>query len=268
MSGSSVSALPVYRRVSANESTQITAFEKSDPQTKADIAYFTKHAPTLKTPDALLKDYRSLSIVLEAFGMKGAIQQPALLRKLMTEDPTSKTSIAHRLANSTYLRFATAIGQFKAQPLTNQAGVDAVIKALGTQNFETAQDAQSPGMSDALYFKRSIQSVTSITQLMADPRLLKVAQAATNMPDQFGTLDYNFQVKLLSKQVTMKNFQNSAYVDKFVSRYIALMSASNSIAVDTTGALAILQGSGSSQNVLASLLPQSQAGNVTLALFA
>lgn len=264
----SVSALPVYRLVSANEAARVTAFEKSDPQTKADIAYFTKKSPSLTTPDALLKDYRSLSIVLDAFGMKSALPQTALLRKLMTEDPASKTSVAHKLGNPTYLRFASAMGQFKQQPLANQAGVDAVVKALSTQNFEAAQDAQSPGMSNALYFKRNIQSLTTITQLMSDPKLLKVAQAATNMPDQFGSLDYSFQVKLLSKQVTMKNFQSAAYVDKFVSRYLAVNSASNASTVDTTGALSILQGSGSSQNILGALLPQSSGSNSVLSLFA
>lgn len=268
MSGSSISAIPIYRLVSANEGSRVVAFEKSDPQTKADIAYFTKRAPTLKSPDALLKDYRSLSIVLGAFGMKGALQQTALIRKLITEDPTSKSSVAQRLANPTYLRFANAMGQFKAQPFANQANVDAVVKAIGTQGFEAAQDAQSPGMSDALYFKRSIQSLTTITQLMSDPRLLKVAQAAANMPDQFGTLDYSFQLKLLTKQVTMKNFQNTGYVEKFVSRYLAVISASNSTAVDTTGALSILQGSGSAGNILGSLLPQSSGGTAVLSLFA
>jgi hypothetical protein len=268
MSVSSISSLPIYRSVSANESARIAAFDKTDPQTRTDIAYFTKQAPTLITPDALLKDYRSLSIVLGAFGMKANLQQTALLRKLITEDPTSKTSVAQKLANPTYLRFANAMGQFKSQPFANQANVDAVVRAIGTQNFEAAQDAQSPGMSDALYFKRSIQSLTTITQLMSDPRLLKVAQAATNMPDQFGTLDYSFQVKLLTKQMTMKNFQNSGYIDKFVSRYLAVTSAANASVADTTGALSILQGSGSAGNILSALLPQSSGGTAVLSLFA
>lgn len=268
MSVSSISSLPIYRSVSANESARIAAFDKTDPQTRTDIAYFTKQAPTLTTPDALLKDYRSLSIVLGAFGMKANLQQKALLRKLITEDPTSKTSVAQKLANPAYLRFANAMGQFKSQPFANQANVDAVVKAIGTQNFEAAQDAQSPGMSDALYFKRSIQSLTTITQLMSDPRLLKVAQAATNMPDQFGTLDYSFQVKLLTKQVTMKNFQYSGYVDKFVSRYLAVTSTANASVADTTGALSILQGSGSAENILGALLPQSSGGTAVLSLFA
>ena len=270
MSGSTVSALPIYRLVSANEEARVATFEKSDPQTKADIAYFIKQSPKIQTADALLKDYRSLSIVLGAFGMTSALGQTALLRKLMTEDPASKTSVARRLANPTFLRFANAMAQFKTSPFATKANIDAVVKAVGTQNFEASQDAQSPGMANALYFKRTIGSLTSLSQLMADPRLLKVAQSAANMPDQFGALDYSFQVKLLSKQITLKNFQSSAYVDKFVGRYLALASTANATSVDTTGAMSILSGSGSANNVLSALLPTNSgsSGASVLSLFA
>ena len=270
MSGSTISALPIYKLVSGNEDARVLSFEKSDAQTRADIAYFSKNAPNIKTADALLKDYRSLSIVLSAFGMTSALQQTALLKKLMTQDPTSKTSVAQHLANPTYLRFATAMAQFKTSPFANKANVDAVVKALGTQNYEASEDMQAPGMADALYFKRSIGTLTTVSQLMADPRLLKIAQVATNMPDQFGTLDYSFQVKLLSKQITMKNFQSSAYVDKFVGRYLTIASATTATLTDTTGALSILSGSGSATNILGALLPNEsgKANDPLLSLFA
>lgn len=264
---SSIPALLVYQVESANESAKVTAFEKSDPLTHADIAYFIRQAPKLKTPDALLRDYRSLSIVLSAFGMKVSLRQTALLRKLMTEDPSNKNSVVQKLANPTYLRFASAMGQFKTPPFTSRVNVNAVVKAVGTQNFEAAQDFLSSGISDALYFKRSIPALTTITQLMSDPRLLKVAQVATNMPDQFGLLDYNFQVKLLTKQLSMKDFQNPGYVDKFVGRYLAVTSTSNAGATNIAGTLSILQNSGSADNVLSALLPQSSDINSVLSLF-
>lgn len=270
MSGSSISTIPIYKMVSANEDARVLAFAKSDPQTKADIAYFIKQAPKIQTADALLKDYRSLSIVLSAFGMTSALPQTALLKKLMTEDSTSKTSVAQRLANPTYLRFANAMAQFKTSPFANATNVSAVVKAVQTHNFEAAQDARLPGMADALYFKRTVGSLTTIAQLMSDPRLLKVAQTAANMPDQFGSLDYSYQVKLLSKQISMKNFQSSAYVDKFVGRYLALASAASTNSADTTGAIAILSDSGSSANILGTLLPANQgtASASLLSLFA
>lgn len=220
-----ISAIPSYLAISANETARIARFETTDAQNKSDIAYFTKQAPKITTADSLLKDYRSLGIVLNAFGMSANIGQTALLKKLMTQDPTSSTSLAQKLANPAYLRFAKAMNQFTTSPFTNQTNVNAVISAVGTNNYEAAQDAQSPGIADALYFKRTIGGLTTLTQLMSDPKLLTVATTATNMPSQFGTLDYQQQVNLLSPKIDMKKFADPSYVQKFITQYLAVNSA-------------------------------------------
>ena len=272
MSGTSlISSIPSYVSISRNEAQRIAQYETTDPHTKSDIAYIVKQAPKLTTVDALLKDYRSLSIVLNAFGLGDHIGQTALLRKLMTQDPTSKNSVAYELGDPTLTRFAKAMGQFSPPPFASAGNIQAIITASGTNNFEAAQDLQSPGIANALYFKRSIAGLTNIQQIMSDPKLLAVATTATNMPDQFGTLSYDQQVTLLSAKITMKNFSNPLYVDTFVSKYLAIQTASTIANTDTTGALSILTGSGSSDNMLGALFPSTgvTAGdNSLLSLFA
>lgn len=254
MSGAAIlPAIPSYFSISRNESQRIAQYEKSDPQTKSDITYLVKQAPKLTTANALLKDYRSLSIVLNAFGLGENIGQTALLRKLMTQDPTSKTSVAYELGNPALTRFAKAMGQFTPPPFASAGNVQAIVTAVGTNNFEAAQDSQSPGIADALYFKRSIAGLTSIQQIMSDPKLLAVATTATNMPDQFGTLSYEQQVGLLSAKITVQKFADPIYVDKFISKYLAIKAASTAASTDTTGALSILTGAGSSGDMLSAL---------------
>lgn len=271
MSGTvNLAPIPAYFQISTNEQQRVTTFEKNDPQAKANIAYFTRQAPKLTSVNALLKDYRSLGIVLGAFGMSDTINQTGLLKKLMTEDPTSSTSVAQRLGNASYLRFAKAMGQFQTSPFATAANVAAITNAVGTNDYEAAQDKLSPGIADALYFKRMIGSVTTLTQLMADPKLLQVAATATNMPAQFGEMDYTQQVSLLSAQINMKDFQKTGAVDKFVTKYLAINEANNASVNDPSGALATLTGSGSAYNVLGSAFPQasSSSGTSILSLFA
>ncbi len=271
MSASILPAIPTYLSVSSNEAARVTQFEKTDAQTKSDIAYFTKQAPKLTTVAALLKDYRSLSIVLNAYGMSANVQQTALLRQLMTQDPTSTSSVAQKIANPTYMRFAKAMAQFIPPPFATAAGVATVVNATGTGNFENAQDAQSPGVGLALYFKRSIGGLTSLAQLMSDPNMLTVATTSTNMPDSFSSMDYTKQVQLLSAKIDMTKFQNPTYVDKFVEKYLAINTANTQAAVDTTGALAILNGTGNSDTVLGALMPVTASSTGTasiLSLFA
>lgn len=269
MSGTmALPAIPTYLSISSNETKQIVKFESADIQTKSDIAYFIKQASKLTTVDAFLKDYRSLRIVLGAFGMTANLAQTALLRKLITQNPTSTTAVAQKIANPLYLRFAKAMTQFQPPPFSVASNVTAIVTAIGTNNFEATQDSQSPGLQNALYFKRSISSVTTLEQIMADPKLLAVATIATNMPDQFGALDYDKQVQLLSNKINFTNFKNASYVDTFIKKYLTLNTAATT--QDPTGALSILSSDGSATNILSALMPASSSTDTAslLSLFA
>lgn len=271
MSGTmTLPAIQAYLSVSSTETRQIVKFESTNLQTKSDISYFSKQAPKLNTVDVFLKDYRSLSIVLDAFGMKANLAQTALLRKLITQDPTSKKSVAQQLANSLYIRFAKAMTQFKPPPFSMASNVAAVVTAIGTNSFEAAKDAQSPGLRNALYFKRSIGSITTLSQIMSDAKLLAVATIATNMPDQFGALDYDKQVKLLSSKINLAQLQNPRYVDTFIKKYLTLNSVAAATNKDQTGALSILTNNGSATNVTSLLMPTSSLATTDnlLSLFA
>ena len=261
--------IPTFQMVSANEGKYVSAFAASDPQTKSDAAYFNSVASTLTTPEALLNNYRALNIVLNAFGIGSYAQDTALLKQLMTQNPSDASSTAYQIDSPALTRFATAMGQFATPPFASSSNVTALLNAGATNNFESQEDSLSPGIADALYFSRSIGSITSVDQLMADPKLLQVAEVATNMPSSFGTLDFNTQQSLLSAQINIGDFQKPAYVQQFVTKYLALNEENNATPTDTTGALAILSGSGSSDSILSALMPQSSSSSTDplLALF-
>jgi len=262
-------AIPTYMALSKNEAGSVGKFEKSDAQTKADIAQFQKLAPSLTTPDALLKNYKALSFVLEAYGMSSSINQTALLKKLMTENPASKTSFALRSGNLAFMRFAKAMAQFNPPPFSTSAGVTATVTAAATARFESQQDSRISGLADALYFTRQAHGITNLNQILADPRLLNVVSAAANLPDQFSSMDYKPQIALLKKQVDVKKFQDAGFVAKYVQKYLAISAANTAGVQDPNGAIATLNGTSSASDIL-SALPQSSSsgsGNPILSLF-
>ncbi|MEI6569793.1 MAG: DUF1217 domain-containing protein [Verrucomicrobiota bacterium] len=57
----------------------------------------------------------------------------------------------------------------------------------------------SPGIAAALHFKNTIAHVTDITQLMSDPKLVKVAVGGGKLPSNFSALDYDKQLQLMTK---------------------------------------------------------------------
>ncbi len=101
MSGTSgMSPVESYLTYSTNEAKYANADAKGNAQETNLIAYFQKNAGKITSPAALLGNYQALSVVLGAFNMSSSINQTALLKKLMTEDPTSKTSTAQKLASA------------------------------------------------------------------------------------------------------------------------------------------------------------------------
>lgn len=214
-------AIPEYLAISKNEQMMAQKYAQSTPQVKSDLAYFQKQAPKLTTVPALMKDYRSLGVVLNAFNMSAEIAYPGLVTKLITQDPTSASSLANTMGNSDYKRFATAMAQYKTNPFASATNLTAVTNAYVLNSYEANQGQQIPGMQDALAFKRQAAQVTSIAQLMSNTSLLKVAVAQTGLDwSTFGVMQYDQQVKVLTQTTKLADFQNGAKVDKMAEQYL------------------------------------------------
>ena len=188
---------------------------------KSDIAYFEKVAPTLTTPDKLLGNYRALSFVTTAYGLGSEVNQTALLRKLMTQDPTASTSLAQQLADNNYRAFANALSTWTPPPFSNQATVSSTVAKYQEQSFEASVGTDNSALREARYFTNAIPGVTKLTQIMADPALLDVVRTALGIPDSFGNLTYDQQVKILTPRVDLTKFQTPAGISKFVNQYLA-----------------------------------------------
>ena len=103
MSGSIVSPIQTYLTDSVNETKLANAAALANAQQTNLITYFTAQAGSITTPAALLGNYKALSVVLGAFGLGSLINSTALVKQLITQDPTSTSSVAYRLGNAKYI---------------------------------------------------------------------------------------------------------------------------------------------------------------------
>ncbi|NVN05704.1 DUF1217 domain-containing protein [Asaia spathodeae] len=108
MAITNVSPVASYLSAIKDESLAASNYAKTDIVTKQAVAAFEKKASGITSADALLKDYSSLQIVLGAFGMSQYSNATALIKDLLTQDPTSSTSLARTSQNATWLAFADA----------------------------------------------------------------------------------------------------------------------------------------------------------------
>ena len=264
-----LSGLPpatLYQTIARNEAGFVGKFVAADSQATTDIAYFKAHAAKFTSVDSLMKDSRALGVVLTAFGLQDQQKYPALIKKVISQDPNTASSVAYRTGNAAFARLGRALGQFTTPPFASAANVSALVVAYSQNRFESSEDAVSPGIGAALHFKNTIANVTSITQLMSDPKLVKVAVGGGNLPSNFNALDYNTQVQLMTKAVDLKKFSNAGYVTHFVTRFLV----SNSAATVSSGgaaALSLLGGGDSTAapNLLGALYPNAGTGSGDIA---
>ena len=222
MSGAiGIQPVDLYLTYAANETTRAAAALKANPQASALASYFQTAAPSITSPDALLKDYKSLSVVLGAFGLQGSINDTAILRQLLTQDPTSSTSLAQKLGNTKYQLFANALSNWQTPPFATPSAVSQIISSYSTNIFEQSADQQAPGLANALSFTREASSLTSVAAVQSDPNLLAVVVTSLGLPLQnFEELGFDQQTSLLTSKLTVSDLQNPTYVKHAAEQYL------------------------------------------------
>jgi hypothetical protein len=280
MSGSvGFSPIDLYQQYAAKESTYASNALKANPQDQSLVAYFNAHAASVTTPEQLLKNYKLLTVVLTAFNLQGSINDTALLKQLMTQNPSSSTSLAQKLQNSSYLLFAKALSNWSTPPFANASDRAQLIQSYTTNTFEQSADQQTPGIADALYFTREMPNIKSIAALQSDANLLKVAVATTGITyDQYVELNFNQQTDLLTKALKPSQFQNAKYVKQIAEQYLIQQSSNGASSPPPPGSVASLfsdDSSNAGDGVLNILDPganldtsDDSGGSNTLSLFA
>jgi len=266
--------IPLYLTYAANETTDAATATKASGESQSLIAHFQATAANITTPKQLLSDYKSLSVVLGAFGLSNQINNTALLNKLLTQSPTAKGSLASQLG-AKYLEFATAISTWNTPNSTGattspfaQAGDRAsIVNAYELNNFESSVNSQAPGLQDALYFTRKISSVTSITQLQSDPTLLAVAVTAAGLPlTDFQALSFTQQTAILNSKINLKDFQNPAIVKRDAEQYIVSQQTNVNTTAQTVAPgslLSLFGGSDTTGNSILSILQTASGESST-----
>ncbi|MCI1768343.1 MAG: DUF1217 domain-containing protein, partial [Acetobacter peroxydans] len=108
MAISTVSPITSFLIAQKDEVTAAQTYAKTDAATANEIATFEKDAASITTVDGLLKNYSVLQVVLGAYGLSSLSGQTAVIKDLLTQDPSSSTSLAAKSSNASWQAFAKA----------------------------------------------------------------------------------------------------------------------------------------------------------------
>jgi hypothetical protein len=145
-------------------------------------------------------------------------------------------------------------------PFSNSGAATTIANQYMTNQFEANSGQNIPGMQQALYFTRTIGSVTSIAGLMSDPTLLDVVLNGLGIPaDAFGALDYSQQLNILKPRVDLSKFSDPSYVKRTAEQYlIAQQWSPDSLTASQSGTAA---SGGSAASLLDAIFPGASSSS-------
>ncbi|MQR97759.1 DUF1217 domain-containing protein [Gluconobacter aidae] len=248
---SAMPAIPQYVSIIKDEESSANRWEKTSVSAQQAVTAFQKDAASIKTPEQLLKNYKALTVVLGAYGMSSVIGQTAVIKDLMTQDPTSSKSLAQTSGNSAWKAFANAFSNWSTSPLASSATVQSITQSYLTNSYEDSLQTETPGLGDALYFTRTATTDMTLANVMSDPKLLKVAEVVSGFDTtQFGALDYDQQVRLLGSKLDLSKLSTKQGIQQFAQQYLALLQIHPVTSTTPASMLTLYGGSGSGTSIL------------------
>ncbi|MFH7811817.1 MULTISPECIES: DUF1217 domain-containing protein [Acetobacter] len=237
------------------------------------ITNFENAAGSITTASALLSNTAVLGVVSGAFGIDASSNETTLMNTLLTQDPSSSTSLASASGNASWQSFATDFkvwgangGSVSATPFTSDK-IQSIVESYQMRQYENSSAVSDNGVGNALYFTRTMSSITSLSQLMSDPILLTVAETVSGYdPDQFGALDYDQQVRLLSKKVDFSKLSTPKQIQQYAEQYLAMLQI-NPQTPDTPASMLDLFGGSSDDDILSLFGGDDSSGDLYSSLF-
>ena len=215
------------------------------------VSYFQNNIGKAKSVADLTGNSQLLSVALTAFGLDPAAVSSSTVNRILTETPAQQAQDALLTTDSRFAQFAQAFASLnttdQGAELKAQGSVDAIVAAYQTNLFArtvatnnpatTAADfadgsttinrlqanfAASSGTSQPIaYYQSHIDNVTSVSDLVGDPQLLKVALGAFNL-DRANLSPQVVTQLLTNDPTTPANLTQNPDVANFVAAFASL----------------------------------------------
>ena len=178
---------------------------------------------------------------------------------------TMQANLAVAVAAGDSLGIIPKVADGHVPALSDSSNVATILSQYETSHYETEEATQTPGMGDALYFTRTMPTITSITQLMSDTRLLNVVTTNLGLSATYAQLPFDQQVSLLTSKIKLSDYSTPAGLLQAAEQFLILTGeqSSSSSSSYSDPAMIILSGGNTidstSGGLLAALYPSSNS---------
>lgn len=174
--------------------------------------HFRDKVRKMGSVDELLTDFRSLSVVLKAFGLEGDIRNKGFIRKILESDLEDKSSLANRLSDKRYRRLAETLGFTNGpEPHINKAGVaEKIVAQYVEREYEFRVGEGDQNLRLALNARRELEDLAGKAstdrakwfEVLGNTPLKKVFQGAFGFSAAYGKLPIDRQLEEFTRAAT------------------------------------------------------------------
>jgi hypothetical protein len=227
------------------------------PAQQRDEAYFRDRIGKADTAEKLVNDKRLLRIALTAFGLEGDVNSKAFIQKILEGGTLKEGSLANKLADKQYQKFAAAFGygDFSVPRTKISTFADEILTQFRTRTFESAVGQQNNTYRLAMNAEREIPALASRTisenakwySVLGNAPLREVMQTALGLPKSFSSIDLDQQVAVLKKRTEaafgsadIGQFKDPAKVEALTRRFLLQSEVQGQAAANSTSATALI----------------------------
>lgn len=183
--------------------SQKQAFENSASISR-DVTYFKENIGRISSAEELISDRRLLQVALGAFGLDEDINNRYFLQKVLEDGTLAPDALANRLSDKRYLEFSKAFGfgDFDTPRTVLSTFGAEITDSYKSAQFEIAVGKTDPNLRLAMGLDRALSDIATADttengrwfQVMGQPPVRAVFEAALNLPASVGALDLDQQL--------------------------------------------------------------------------
>jgi Protein of unknown function (DUF1217) len=233
------------------------AAQQALPAQQRDEAYFRDRIGKADTAEKLVNDKRLLRIALTAFGLEGDVNSKAFIQKILEGGTLKEGSLANKLADKQYQKFAAAFGygDFSVPRTKISTFADEILTQFSTRTFEAAVGQQNNGYRLAMNAEREIPALAARTisenakwfTVLGNAPLREVMQTALGLPKSFSSIDLDQQLAVLKKRTEaafgsadIGQFTDPAKIEALTRRFLLQSEIQGQTAANSPAATALM----------------------------
>lgn len=233
------------------------AVQQALPVQQRDEAYFRDRIGKADTAEKLVNDKRLLRIALTAFGLEGDVNSKAFIQKILEGGTLKEGSLANKLADKQYQKFAAAFGygDFSVPRTRLSTFADEILTQYRARSFESAVGEQNNTYRLAMNAERELPALAARTisenskwyTVLGNAPLREVMQTAFGLPKSFWSIDLDQQVAVLKKRTEaafgspdISQFKDPAKLETLTRRFILQSAMQGQAAAASPAATALM----------------------------